>query len=75
MMQQQNYGGLVQLRAFDLNLVERRKGLEKLATSDDLAKEACRVAKIQDGTNWLRTSEKSAWLNDENAPGPCDGLK
>lgn len=75
MMQQQNYGGQVELRAFDLNLVERRKELEKLTTSDDLAKEGCRVAKIQDGTNWLRTSEKSAWLSDENAPGPCDGFK
>ena len=61
LMQQPTFGGSVQLRAFNLHLTDRQDALQNL-TTDDLIKEACRVALIQDGSNRLRSAEQRLGL-------------
>jgi hypothetical protein len=70
LIQQPTFGGLVQLRTFDLDRTSRRNAVQTL-TTDDLIGEACRVAMIQDGSNGLRDTEKKAWFGTEQVEEPC----
>ncbi|QOZ23121.1 hypothetical protein XH93_05200 [Bradyrhizobium sp. CCBAU 51753] len=73
MMQQATFNALVQVRQFDLDLDARQAALSKITAPLNLIHEACRVAKLQDGTNQMRSAERITWFGDPNAPQPCDG--
>ena len=70
---QQNFTAQVQLRAFDLDLDRRRETLNSLTADDKLIEEACRIAKLQTGFNFLTLTELEIWLGSGNAPQPCTG--
>jgi hypothetical protein len=70
---QQNFAARVQLRAFDLNLDRQREKLKALANDNKLIEEACRVAKLQTGFNFLTHTELEIWLGSRDASQPCTG--
>jgi hypothetical protein len=70
---QQNFAAKVQLRAFDLDLDRQRKKLKALTNDNELIKEACRVARLQTGFNFLTRTELEIWLGSRDKPQPCTG--
>jgi hypothetical protein len=71
-MRQRRWSGPVQLRAFNLDFGTRRDELAKLKTKAELVREACQIAKLQNGSNQLSITELVSWLG-EGAPQPCGG--
>jgi hypothetical protein len=71
-MRQRRWSGPVQLRAFNLDFGTRRDELAKLKATAELVREACRIAKLQNGSNQLSITELISWLG-EGAPQPCGG--
>jgi Novel STAND NTPase 1 len=71
LIRQDSFASPIRVRAFNLDFVGQWKKFSK--GTDELVREACRIATMQDGSNELKREELNTWLKDENAPQPCDG--
>jgi hypothetical protein len=76
MMQQQSFNTPIRVRAFNLDRDSRRKALaaQERETPDALVREACRIARFQDGTNQLSGPERRLWIGSRE-PQPCTGIE
>jgi hypothetical protein len=68
---QPTFSAPLQVRAFNLDFIARRHLIGMLRTVE-LVREACRIAKLQDGSNALSKGELLLWLG-EGISQPCDG--
>jgi hypothetical protein len=74
LMRQYSFASPIRVRAFNLDFVGQWKKLAAKET-DELVKEACRIATMQNGGNQLTPAELNIWFKDENAPQPCPEIK